>query len=397
MKMSIIVMSAVLLFGGYSCTGQGNKFDYRALPKSYLTGDSPAFRQEAAALMSKAFDLTTVLPAGYVKDGSVDYTAYLQTGIDKHETILFPDFPVLVNEKGLQAHSNTNLLFKPNSKLILAPNNKERYEVLRITGVENVNVYFPVIVGDRDKHQGNTGEWGMGIDIRSSQNIKIVHPKISNCWGDGICIGQLKLKDVRSDVKTFPTQNIAIYNAELDYNRRNGISVGCVNGLKIIKPVISNSYGTAPMTGIDIEPNSNRDVVDNIEIDDPVTFNNAQHGISVHLSALPGKQPKEVNFSIKNHIDDGSQIGFYISGYKAKYDNLLQAQPLTGKIEVSNPVWKNNRYPFRNGKSNGYSPAVRFSGISVMKTDANGRSQQNSHYMMEMKKSLTQEKNISIQ
>jgi hypothetical protein len=397
MKRSLIVVLAALLFGGNSCTGQ-TKFDYKSLPKAYQTGDSPEFRKEATGLMGKAFDLTSLLPAGYVKDGSVDYTAYLQPGLDKHETVVFPGFPVLVNDKGLQAKSNSNLIFKPGSKLILAPTNKERYEILRITGVENVNVYFPVIVGDREKHQGSTGEWGMGIDIRSSRNIKIVQPKISNCWGDGICIGQLKLKDVRADVASFPTQNISIYYAQLDYNRRNGISVGCVNGLKIIKPVISNSYGTAPMTGIDIEPNSNRDVVDNIDIDDPVTFNNAQHGISVHLSALPGKQPREVNFSIKNHIDDGSQIGFFISGYKEKYDNLARGvQPLTGQIQVSNPVWKNNRFPFRNGKSNGYSPAVKFSGVSVMKTDRNGRSERNSNYMMEMKKSLTQEKNISIQ
>lgn len=397
MKRSVFFLLAVLFAGGYACEGQGNKFDYRALPKAYIAGDSPAFRQEAAALMGKAFDLTTLLPSGYVKDGSVDYTSYLQAGIDKHETVVFPDFPVLINAKGLQTHSNSNLVFKPGAKLLLAPNDQERYAMLGITGVENVNVYYPVLVGDRDKHQGNSGEWGMGIDIRSSQNINIIRPVISNCWGDGICIGQLKLKEVRPDVKAFPVQNIAIYNAQLDYNRRNGISVGCVNGLKIIKPVISNSYGTSPMTGIDIEPNSNRDFVDNIEIDNPITFNNAQHGISVHLSALPGQQAREVNCSIKNHIDDGSQIGFFISGYKEKYDNIAGVQPLTGNIDVSNPVWKNNKIPFRNGKSNGYSPAVKFSGVSVMKTSADGRTEKNSNYMMEMKKSFTQEKKFSVQ
>src|SRR5690606_11453916 len=84
------------------------------------------------------YDITNALPKGYKKDGSVDYTKYLQEALNKYNNILMPDFTV--STSGLLAISNSHIKFQSNSKLKLIPTDRERYQVLAIHGVENVTV-----------------------------------------------------------------------------------------------------------------------------------------------------------------------------------------------------------------------------------------------------------------
>jgi len=50
------------------------------------------------------------------------------------------------------------------------------------------------------------------------------------------------------------TKNITITNCEIGYNRRQGITVGASDGVNILDNKIHNTSGTAPESGIDIEP-----------------------------------------------------------------------------------------------------------------------------------------------
>src|SRR3546814_5224551 len=97
----------------------------------------------------------------------------------------------------------------------------------------------------------------------------IYNPKISFCWGDGIYIAKKGVNNAR---------NIVIEDAHCDRNRRNGISIISVDGLKLIRPRISNSDGTRPMAGIDIEPNTVEDNINDISIVNPITINNRKIG-----------------------------------------------------------------------------------------------------------------------
>src|SRR5690606_13104071 len=132
------------------------------------------------------YDLTLALPKGYKKDGSVDYTKYIQMALNKHKNVLMPNFTIATT--GLLAVSNSNIKFQSNSKLKLLPTDRERYQVLAIHGVENVTVTNANIEGDLKNHKGTKGEWGFGIDIRNAINITINNAKVSNCWGDGIVV-----------------------------------------------------------------------------------------------------------------------------------------------------------------------------------------------------------------
>ena len=55
--------------------------------------------------------LTDYLPRNFVRDGSMDYTSFIQIALIKNPNIVFPDFPVLINDSGLEIPSNRTLTF----------------------------------------------------------------------------------------------------------------------------------------------------------------------------------------------------------------------------------------------------------------------------------------------
>lgn len=354
-----------------SCMAQGGDIDYNGkkfvfstVPAQYNPTSSATMTAIVNAGIRAAVDLTTLLPPGYKKDGTVDYTDYLQNGLDKNRDVVFPDFPVLISSKGLTVSSNANLYFKPGSKLIMQPNNLEKFEILRLHGVNNVKIYNARLIGDRNDHQGTAGEHGMGIAIRSSKDVSIYNPRISNCWGDGIYIGW-RTRDVVND-HYIPSENINIYNGLLDYNRRNGISIVCGRNINIRNTTIANTYGTLPMSGIDIEPNEPKDIINNITIDSVTTYNNARDGILIVLTRLPSASSSvNTNIVIRDHLDDKSYSGFRLGSGFRKTD-----REMTGQISVINPVWKNNETPFRYRSNYQMLPVTELKNIRVIEPSA---------------------------
>lgn len=307
-------------------------FTYKQVPSEYSSISIPS-NQERVAIkqnLTDLFDITGLLPSGYVKDGSIDYTVFIQNALDKHANVMFPDFPVLINPTGLTIRSNSKVYFPLNSKILLQPSVRKAYEMLRIHNVNNVVLYFPVLIGDRKKHIDTGGEWGMGISIRDSKDIIIRNPKVDDCWGDGIYLGQIAMTN----------KNIQIIKPFLNNNRRNAISIVAVDGLKIDNAVVANTNGTSPMAGIDFEPDSNNEIVNNISINDPISFNNGFHGILFALSSQSGKVQRDVNIAINNSIDDQSAYGI---SFKLKQQRFNQGFTPIGMIKINNPTIKNSK------------------------------------------------------
>src|SRR5690606_17673996 len=123
--------------------------------------------------------------------------------------------------------------------------------------------------------------------------------KVTKCWGDGIYISGNTDKGV--------PRNITIVNAYLKDNRRNGISVISINGLKLENLYSGFNIGTAPMCGIDVEPNSSKDEIRNIVINNAKTEFNGGTGISVGLNKLYGNKDKYVSIHINNPVDYSSE------------------------------------------------------------------------------------------
>jgi len=354
LKMMVLCLIASVSFSVKNCNAQSG-FHVKPIPAQYQppTDLLAPLRQRAATEKSTSYDLTKSLPQGYVTDGSVDYTTYLQQGINSNAKVVFPNFPVLVNHNGLVLKSNTTVVFDVNSKLILAPSDAANYQILRIYNVQNIKLFFPVVVGDRKDHTGTKGEWGMGISIAGATDIDIVNPVISDCWGDGIYIGRMPAT----------SKNVRILCPVLNNNRRNGISIVSVDGLTIKKALVCNTNGTDPQCGIDFEPNGNADVLNDILLDEPVTFNNAKIGIAFSIWGVQGKVDNKTAVTITNHIDDGSDNAFFYNSFR----NTRADNSMNGRIQVVHPTWKNNRISYGTMGHPEKGPNLIFSNVSIAK------------------------------
>ncbi|MEJ5104621.1 right-handed parallel beta-helix repeat-containing protein [Chryseobacterium sp. MYb328] len=330
------------------------QFQYKKIDRSFLPAldKKTEIRKIKSTLFTNAKDLTDYLPKDFSKRGDVNYTKYLQKGIDDNKKIILPDFPVMIDFGGLRLSSNSYVLFQENSKLLLQPNKEELYGMLYIEGVENVNVYFANLVGDRDKHQGDKGEWGMGFFIRNSKNVKIYNPTITNMWGDGIYIGNLNK----------PSEKIEINYAVIDNNRRNGISIVAGENILVKNSLIANTNGTIPQSGIDIEPNNTSDYINNISLDNIITYNNADSGLIFALDNLQGNQLDRVKIDVNNFVDYFSNKGidFYVDRGYNKY-----IKPLKGTINIKNIKLFNNKNPIRNSYSAKSNMEVYFQNINI--------------------------------
>lgn len=144
-------------------------------------------------------------------------------------------------EGGFNIASNTNFII---NGVIKADNSNVVSGVLKSYEKENIVIKGAgAILGDRDVHVGNTGEWGHCIFIDKCNNVKIEDLTIGLAWGDGIDIGL-----------SGNCYNVLIKGVTISDCRRQGISLeGCENGV-IENCKITDINGTAPADCICLEP-----------------------------------------------------------------------------------------------------------------------------------------------
>jgi len=126
--------------------------------------------------------------------------------------------------------------------LTLKPNRLLYYDIISIEGNDIHITGEGSIVGDRSKHAGSEGEWGMGIRFKGASGCSLAGITISDCWGDGICIGRM-------------SKDITVRNCQISKCRRQGITVGAAEHVLIEDVTITDIAGTKPEYAIDVEPN----------------------------------------------------------------------------------------------------------------------------------------------
>jgi hypothetical protein len=282
------------------------------------------------ASTSNAVDITANLPKGYVKDGSKDYTTYLQKAINANSNILFPAFPVLINGNGLKIGSNKTITFPDGSQLIMMPNNLTNYSVLTLLNADNVTLNNPVVIGDRDGHLDSLGQWGQGISVRGSSNVTINNANVSKCWGDGIYL---------SAYHGINNRNITLINPYCTQNRRNGMSITNAIGLDLETPYAGYSNGASPYCGIDIEAETYADELQNIVVNNAKTEHNPGAGIQLGFRSILGGSNKTIGITINSPMDKSSAIGLKAT---CTLTRRKGNEVVTGDININNPYWRKN-------------------------------------------------------
>lgn len=208
------------------------------------------------ALPPGALDVKTFGARG---DGVTDDTAAIQRAVDAAPaggTVHVPDgvyrvstdFHPYAGNFGLALKSDLTLLLSPHATLEAVANGRPGSRLLAIWGARNVTVAGGTLRGDRYRHLGSTGEWGMGIDIESSSRVSIRGVTVEQFWGDGLYVSRLDGGASSTDVE--------VCGVTADDNRRQGMSVADVDGMKVTASTFSRTAGTAPAAGVDFETNA---------------------------------------------------------------------------------------------------------------------------------------------
>ncbi|EMT2447116.1 right-handed parallel beta-helix repeat-containing protein [Acinetobacter baumannii] len=292
------------------------------------------YKHLSAALLLSIISVSA--SANFIEN--TDITEYVNSLIEQNKTVTIPAGNYLVSAtKSIQLKDNSTLKLSPNTVLNVIPTSSGSYRVFKIRNVKNVNISGGKIIGDKYTHLGKTGEWGMGVEIRDSQNISISNMSIDKMWGDAIYIG--------TDGKN-STYNIKLSNIEMDDNRRQGLTIISVDTLHARNLRATNTNGAKPSGGIDIEPNNGTGIVKNIILEDIVTLNNAGPGIQIGLSRYTNSTTP-VAIKISKHTDKDSQYGLLLGAINAKSFGGIQLSSINyskSKGASCFNSWDNKRF-----------------------------------------------------
>lgn len=238
------------------------------------TGTSPATRTRGATIVTVDSSLG---------DGVTDATAAIQAAIDSLPvdggTVTIPpgdSGPYMINSvTSIRPCSYMLLELQPGCELKAKDNTVDRDYVVLIQLVTQVEVAGGgTIHGDKDTfvpQAGTTSEHGHGIAIYGSTHITVRDIRSTKCVGDGSSVG------AKSGT---PCSDIVFDNVVFDFNRRQGLSLVDVDGCTVTDSEFSNTSGTSPECGIDIEPEAGQTCT-NIVIDNCHLTKNHKYGINV--------------------------------------------------------------------------------------------------------------------
>lgn len=206
-------------------------------------------------------------------DGRTDDTAAIQRAIQAVAgtggTVLVPSGTYLINtvatsSRGLVVGSRMTFKLAPGAVLKAIPNAAGNYTIVSVYSATQVAILGGTLVGDRGRHAGAAGEWGMGLSIQKSRQVSVSGVVARDCWGDGFYISG--------------SADVTLEGVRAEHNRRNGLSVTSCDGLRVRGSVFRASQGTAPEAGLDIEPNPG-ETVDNVAITGCTFADNAGSGL----------------------------------------------------------------------------------------------------------------------
>ena len=132
-------------------------------------------------------------------------------------------------------------------------------------------------------------EWRMGIALRGCRRVLIEGLRVEGSGGDGFYVDGGGGRGWSED--------ITLRNCAAHDNHRQGVSVISAVNLLIENCAFSNTWGTAPEAGIDLEPDTEAQRLVNCVIRNSLFENNNGNQILIHLSPLTSNsEPVSIRF-----------------------------------------------------------------------------------------------------
>jgi parallel beta-helix repeat protein len=282
----------------------------------------------------------SVRDAGARGDGSHDDTAAFQAAVDSLPasggTVAVPAGRYLIDPRqSVRLRSHVHLRLDSGARLQAKPNTAERAYVVLVERASDVEISGGEIVGDRDAHLGTTGEWGHGVMIRASSRVTVRDIRISRCWGDGMSVGGVKLGNGES----MPSTDILIQHVTCRGNRRQGLTIGGSRRVRVLDCEFSDTHGTKPEYGIDIEPDY-PGRVEGVRIERCIVRGNRGGGIQVYRRVS--------DVSIRDCTIEGNGYGIYLQDTSV---GLIAGNRIGGNAHVGVAV-RGETSDYRIGENN---------------------------------------------
>lgn len=230
---------------------------------------------------------------GAIGDGVSDDTEAIQAALDSGRPITFKNRTYAVRTYsggGLVVPSGTRMTGN-NTVLKGINTNASISNVLKLLDVTDVFIKGFTIIGDVNENTATEEGAGHGISINGCENVHIDDVICRDCFTDGIYIRG---------------NNIKVSNSKMVHNGRQGISITHGSNIIIENVECNGSFRIAPMSGIDIEPSLETDVIDYITLRNIQTAGNIGKGLNISLAHM--KTREHCSILVDNYCDIGSGI-----------------------------------------------------------------------------------------
>lgn len=266
---------------GYSTAGDGGGALYKRV--SSEPSHAGKFQSADGAWFEIAEEVLSPLMLGAKGDGTTDDTTALNNTVAIGRPVYVPSGTWMVDADapntnhtsgGWAPPSGSRIKLHPLAVIKAIPTDATSYCILRLTDVSDVHIEGGTIQGERDDHNGSTGEHGHGIVVRGGSDIWIRDAIVKDCWGDGIYIG-------RDSVSTNIPTRVFMSGVVSTGNRRNAFTPAAVHDGIFIGCQFNLSSGTAPQAGVDLEPAADSFTVKNIAFIGCQASGNASRGFVI--------------------------------------------------------------------------------------------------------------------
>lgn len=197
-------------------------------------------------------------------------------------------------------------------------NSSHQYNILFSKDQQDICIKNGIICGDLKSHKGTAGQWGHGIALEGVSNYRIENVECTQCWGDGVNIQVSHNGDgIETSSKTISGHCMygRLINVNSHHNRRQGMSIGGALHLEVINSIFSNTRGSNPQSGVDIEPNKPVNLAAHILFQNCCFSSNAHQGITVSGESAYDIEIKNCEFGLNDVYD------IQVRGHDVRVDN----------------------------------------------------------------------------
>lgn len=235
-------------------------------------------------------------------NNKTDQTAWIQNALDqaskKHEVLHIPRAAKPYSVRPLQIPSHTRLVLESGVVLQTAAGYTEFQRLINLVDVQDVEItgYGATLRMNKDEYKN--GEYRHCVYISGSTGVDVRGITCLEPGGDGFYVSG-------SDKKRF-SENVTLEGVSADGSTRNGLTIISAKNMIVRHSRFLRSAGVKPDSGIDLEPESPSDHLDDVLLEDNVTEQNAGQGIRVAVSKLTlHSHPVQVLISGHRDRDSG--------------------------------------------------------------------------------------------